>query len=65
MSVLSAASMESYGRSYNCLIKLHMLRELEQGMQLVMECNKSPDPNVNIANGIKDAFVYLYVNQLN
>lgn len=42
-----------------------MLRELEQGMQLVMECNKSPDPNVNIANGIKDAFVYLYVNQLN
>ena len=36
MALLSAACMESYGRAYPFLVRLHILQEIESGSRLVM-----------------------------
>jgi hypothetical protein len=41
MSLLSAASMESYSRAYPLLTRLHILQEIESGNRLVNQLDVS------------------------
>ena len=47
MSSLSAASMESYGRAYPQLVRLHILSEIESGYELV-HLHPHSDSNISV-----------------